>query len=309
MKVSRDLRILSLLPASTEMICLLGLENNLVGISHNCDWPFSIRHLPRVTSTSINNSMSSTEINKKVMQSKHKGLSIFHIDEKLLDTLHPSLIITQELCPVCATSLRQVKSLECFVHDDSTVISLEPDSITGIFDNILTIGKYTDKKSIATEKVGQLKDRLEALQKKIKKATKRKPTVAVIEWLDPLMTAAHWVPDMIHRADGEMLLAKNGERSRQITWNEIIEINPDILIIAPCGFDIAKTKEEMLTILNNDMYQNLPAVKNKKTYYIDGNAYLTRPGPRVVDGIEIFAEVLYPEIFKRTYSIDAWQKL
>jgi iron complex transport system substrate-binding protein len=299
------MKIVSLLPAATEMVCLLGLEKNLVGISDDNDYPASILKLPKITASTITNSLSSLEIDKRVKAAKHRGSSVFHIDQTLLAKLAPDLIFTQELCPVCAPAFTDVEKAARKVLTNAKIISFEPHTINDIFENIREVAKATQTSSL--KPIKSLKSRLSIVSKKIVSVTK--PSVLIIEWLDPLMIAGHWVPEMVERAGGKMLIAKKQEPSQYIVWDDLLRLNPDIIIIAPCGFDIKRTVDEIGLITNKKGFKNLKAVKNKQVFLIDGNAYLTRPGPRIVDGVEILAEIFHPHIFFRKYPASSWQTM
>ena len=275
------MRILSLLPAATEMVYSLGLEKYLV-------------EDPKITSSPISNAMTSLEIDMAVKKLGHRGNGVFHIDQQKLKQLKPDLILTQELCEVCAVSFNQVKKSARILDSNVKIISLEPESVEDILENILLIGETTGSRQQARKVIKNLKNRLKIIDLRLKNL-KNKPKVLVIEWLDPLMVAGHWVPQMVEMAGGEMLITKRGEKSRRINQAQL-KINPDIVIIAPCGFDIKRTIKEKHLIRKNF----------SKVYLMDGDSYLTRPGPRIVDGIEILSEILYPEIFSRKHSKVDW---
>ncbi len=287
------------------MICLLGLESSLVGISDDNDYPESVLKLPKITTTTISSDLSSLEIDKKVKAAKHRGSSVFHIDRKLLAELAPDLILTQELCPVCAPAFTDVEKTARQVLKDTKIISLEPHTIDDIFDNIKEIAKTT--KTSPVKSIKSLQSRLSKVFQKIKGS--KKPSVLIIEWFDPLMVAGHWVPEMVERAGGTMLIAKKKEPSQYIVWDEVLKLDPDIIIIAPCGFGINRTRDEISLITNKKGFKSLKAYQNKQIFLVDGNAYLTRPGPRIIDGVEILAEIFHPNIFPRTYPSSSWQQL
>lgn len=296
---------MSLLPAATEMVCLLGLEKSLVGISDDNDYPESVLKLPKITTTTISNNLSSLEIDKKVKAAKHRGSSVFHIDRKLLADLSPDLILTQELCPVCAPAFTDVEKTARQVLSSTKIISLEPHTIDDIFENIKEVAHATQT---SPEKfIKSLRSRLSTVSKKIISATK--PSVLIIEWLDPLMIAGHWVPEMVEKAGGKMLIAKKKEPSQYIEWEDVLRLDPDVIVFAPCGFGISRTLDEISLIINKKGFKSLKAYQNKQIFLVDGNAYLTRPGPRIVDGVEILAEIFHPDIFSRTYLSSSWQRL
>ena len=271
----KSLRILSLLPAATEIVYLLGLEKYLVDDS-------------KITSSAISNAMTSLEIDMAVKRLGHKGNGVFHIDQQKLKQLKPDLILTQELCEVCAVGFNQVKKAARVLDGKVKIISLEPESVEDILENILLVGEVTGYRLQAQKAAKKLKDRIKNIELRVKNK-KSKQRVLVVEWLDPLMVAGHWVPQMVEMAGGQMLITKRGEKSRRINQAQL-PINPDIVIIAPCGFDIDRTLKE------KELIQKIVKLFNAKVYLMDGNAYLTRPGPRVIDGIEILANILHPNL-------------
>lgn len=318
----KSLRILSLLPAATEIIYLLGLEKYLVGVSHECDWPPEVKKKPKVTYSEVTNAMSSREIDKRVKNLVHKGPGVFHIKEGVLKKLRPNLILTQELCEVCALTpfvilrsgvTKDLKfkraesrdSSRIARNDNFTLISLEPESVEDILQNILLIGELSGKNKESSTIVNKLKKRLEKLNSRFLIHNSPRPKVLVIEWLDPIMVAGHWVPQMVKLAGGINLISKTGEKSKRIKVHQIIASRPDILVISPCGFDIDRGLKERFMI--NDLRL---MIGNKKTkfYLVDGNSYMTRPGPRIIDGIEILSEIIHPEIYPRRYTKRDWVK-
>jgi iron complex transport system substrate-binding protein len=300
------MKIISLLPAATEIVYLLGLQKSLVGISFDSDFPASIVGLPKVSSTVIPPDLSSKAIDRLVRKSKHQGQSIFHIDEKLLTELQPDIILTQELCPVCAPSFSNVQKAARILHADTMIISLEPHSISDVFMNMRTVAEYTGSREKAERIIGLLQKRLDTVQSKVS-SIKIKPTVAVIEWFDPIMIAAHWVPEMVELAGGDNLFAKPGEKSREIEWEKIVTADPEVIILAPCGFSIERAEKEINLFTKRKGFKNVRALKSKNIYYVDGNAYMTRPGPRIIDGVEILTEILHPEVFERKYNNIDWR--
>ncbi len=281
------LRIISLIPSATEIIYLLGLEKYLVGISNDSDYPSQTKHLPKVSFKTVNQDLSSLEIDKEVKSSLHKGRSLFHLDESLLKKLKPTLILTQELCKVCAIPFSEVKKASRILDGETRIISLEPESIEDIMENIFDVGKVTNSLEKAQVEVNKLKHRLSQLPK----PTQKIPTVIIIEWMDPIMTPGHWVPEMVELAGGSLLLSKKFGRSEYVEWEEIVKANPDYLIFAPCGFTVRKTKEEFKSFKEKYDLSKLKAYKNGNIHILDGDAYFTRSGPRVVKGIEILSEL------------------
>lgn len=289
------------------MVYLLGVEKSLVGISRDSDFPKEVQKIPKLTQSIISNKLSSGEIDRVVKLYKHKGQSVFHINKKLLKKLNPSLILTQELCPVCAPSFTDARKACKILKTSYSLVSLEPHTVDDIFENIKTIGEYTNSQDTAKQKIINLKKRINNIKIKIK--TAKRPSVLIVEWLNPIMASGHWVPQMIELAGGRSLISKVGEKSRRVLWSDVPLNDPDILIIAPCGFDIKRTKKEINLITKRSGFKNLKAYNNKNIYLVDGDSFLTRPGPRIVDGIEILAEIFHPNIFKRKYPKIAWENL
>jgi len=293
-----SLRILSLLPAATEIVYLLGLEKYLVGVSDE------------VTSSPVSNKMSSGEINRLVGKLIHQGPGVFHIKKDQLKKLKPDLIITQELCQVCAIPFTQVQKAARILDGQVKIVSLEPESVSDILDNIRVVGEFGGKKEEANRVIRQLKERLDKIKRKIAtppsvaRNDRKVPKVLVIEWLDPVMVAGHWVPEMVGLAGGKMMLTKTGEKSRRINLAQK-PVNPDIVIISPCGFDIKRILQEKKLILS--IVREIREVRGG-VYLVDGNSYMTRPGPRIVDGIEILSEIIHPEIFPKKHSENDWRE-
>lgn len=272
-----SLRILSLLPAATDIIKLLGLEKNLVGTEKD------------LATSEISNEMGSSEIDRNVKASIHRGVGVFHIDQEKLKKLKPNIILTQELCRVCAIGFTEVRKAARILDGDVKIVSLEPESVEDILENIQLVGESSGKSQESRKIVEYLRKRLKILDSRLLTLV-TKPRVLVIEWLDPVMVAGHWVPQMVEFAGGKMLVTKPAERSRRIKLEQMRE-RPDIVVIAPCGFDIERIRKEK-ELLNRVIRD----IGNVRVFLMDGNAYMTRPGPRIVDGVEILAEILHPEI-------------
>lgn len=281
-----SLRILSLLPAATEIVYLLGLEKYLIGVSHECDFPPQAKKKPKVTTSLVSNSMrSSREIDERVKKIGHRGPGVFHIKDEVLKKLRPNLILTQELCEICAIGFNEVKKAARVLDSDVKIISLEPETVEDILENIRLVGEICGEEKEAIRVVRGLKKRL---LRYARNDGGRKPRILVIEWLDPIMAAGHWVPEMVELAGGLNLITKPGQKSKNIKLNQIKTSNPDILIISPCGFDIERTRKEIQLV-----DRIVREVREVRVELMDGNAYMTRPGPRVVDGIEQLYDIIY----------------
>src|SRR5260370_23385808 len=291
------MRIVSLLPSSTEIMCALGLEDALVGITHECDYPPSVAGKLRLTSSHISHeTMSSAEIDHAVRSQLDGHGLIYHLDEARLRELKPDLILTQELCEVCAVSYKTVERAARMFEAEVTVVSLEPNTIADIFDNIRTVGKLAGRESEADDLIRSLSARLDRI---IKKTTtiERRPRTLMLQCLEPPFAPGHWVPEQVAIAGGDHAFGKAGQRSVTTTAEEIREYAPEVIVLIPCGF----YKEDILRQLPSarlpEGWNDLPAVRRGEVWATDATSYFRRPGPRVVEGVEILARILHPEIF------------
>jgi len=289
------MRIVSLLPSSTEIVYELGLGADLIGVSHDCDYPPEVKEKMCLTSIDIDPAKaSSAAVNEWVSGRVHSGTSIYHIDPAALKKANPDLILTQELCEVCAPSFTEVKSACKILDGDRKIISLEPTSLDHILDSILTVGKATGKEAKAEQLVRSMRDRIKKIEDLLSNANSC-PEVACLEWLDPIFSAGHWVPEMISKARGIDRLTRSSRPSLRIEWDQILEYNPATVILMPCGFNLEKTIQEANSITRYSGWERLRAVQNHQVFAVNGTAYFNRPGPRIVDGIAILAEILHPE--------------
>ena len=301
------MKIASLLPSSTEILCALGLEDEIVGITHECDFPASISGKPHLTASRISHeTMSSAEIDHAVRSQLDGHGSIYDLDAELLENLKPDLIVTQELCDVCAVSYKTVERAARIYAADAKVVSLEPNTLADIFDNIKTVGKLTNKTEKAEEVVESLQNRLDNVQQKIKDhyetqnselITHNSKKCFMLEWLEPPFAPGHWVPEQVEIAGGIALLGEAGERSVTTTYQAIYESKPDVLVLIPCGY----YTEDILRQLPNTTFpanfREIPAIENGEVWALDATSYFSRPAPRVVDGVEILAKIFHPQIF------------
>ncbi|MEZ5306297.1 MAG: cobalamin-binding protein [Pyrinomonadaceae bacterium] len=285
-------RIVSLLPSATEILCALGLEGSIIAVTHECDHPAGIEKLPHITSSRLDGStMSCAEIDHAVRSQLQGHGSIYNLDEKLLEELKPDLIVTQELCEVCAVNYQMVKASARTFAADARILSLEPMDIAGILENIQTVGEFCDVPGRATEVVAELTERVELLRSGAAGKTKR-PGVFMLEWLDPPFSPGHWVPEQVELAGGYPLLGKNGQKSVVTTYEAIAESNPEFLMLIPCGFSVAEIKQRIVDTELPRFMETVDAVRNDNIWALNASAYFSRPGPRVVDGAEILKEIL-----------------
>lgn len=291
------MKIISLLPSATEIVCALGLENELVGVTHECDHPKGIDAKPHLTASRISHeSMSSVEIDHAVRSQLDGHGTLYDLNTDLLASLSPDLIITQELCDVCAVSYKIVSKAAKTYTADATVVSLEPTTIDDIFETIITVGKLTGKEEEADKVVSDLSDRLGAVWAKLEFVT-RKPKVMMLEWLEPPFAPGHWVPEQVETSGGICVMGQAGERSITTTYQVIRESEPDVLVMIPCGYREEDVLRQLPATKFPSNWRSIPAIMNGEVWTLDASAYFSRPGPRVVDGVEILAKILHPTIF------------
>ncbi|QTE35030.1 cobalamin-binding protein [Mucilaginibacter gossypii] len=301
-------KIVSLLPAATEIICALGLEKNLVGRSHECDFPASVKELPICTEANFPDGLSSADIDIKVKEILADALSVYTVKREQIKALSPDVVITQAQCEVCAVSLKDVEeALENYLDKQAQIISLQPNSLDDIFNDIVTVANALNVPAAGAELLESLQERVDIIKHKLK-FIDSKPTVACIEWLEPVMISGNWVPGLVNIAGGTPVLAQDGKHSPYIEWDEILQQDPEIIVVMPCGFSIERTMREINLLLDRPGFASLKAVKNDRFYIADGNQYFNRPSPRIVDSIEILAEIIRPKQFIFGYEGEGWIK-
>ena len=304
------MRIVSLLPSATEIVCALGLDEELVGVTHECDYPPEVAGKPVVTrSVHELSERSSLDIHRLVTASVHGGSSLYALDEIALAVASPDLILTQELCRVCAVSYREVNEVARAIDADITVVSLEPTSIEGIFNTITTVGAMASAEDAAVDLVESLRERLGAVEAHVqarRDGGHRAPRVVGLEWLDPPFAVGHWVPEQIRRAGGWDLLGSDGERSLETTWEAIEDVDPEMILVMPCGFHLTETVAEWADTPRPQGFGEIAAARRGQLFAVDGSAYFSRPGPRVIDGIELLAEVFDPDGFVDIAPFGSW---
>lgn len=301
-----ELRIISLLPGATESVAALGLTEALVGRSHECDYPPEVQQLPICTQPRLDSDRPSRDIDRDVKQLVKDALSIYQLDLDAIAHLQPTHIITQDRCDVCAVSLADVEAgLQQITGIQPQVISLQPMSFGEIWTDLERLAKafgVSPQPALAS-----LQQRRDACLEKTRNLPK--PTVIALEWLDPLMSAGNWLPELIEMAGGECLLAEPGQGSPYLSWDALTNTDPDVIVMMPCGFDLNRTRTEAATLQQHPDWKQLQAVKNNRVYVTDGNAYFNRPGPRLVDSVEIMAEILHPTQFNSVYQGQGWARL
>lgn len=285
------MRIVSLLPSATEILFAIGAGEEIVGVTHECDYPGEARRLPQLTSSALPQSGSSAEIDRHVRRSLHAGSSLYHLDADLLERLAPDLIVTQELCKVCAVSYDIVDRAAKRLRSDPRIISLEPSSLDDVFATMQVLGDLTNRRASADRVIAELRERVERLRTTDRAS---RPRVLVLEWTDPPMSAGHWTPGLVELGGGHPVLGHPGSNSRTLTWEEIAQSDPDDIIVGPCGYGMEQTRAAIHELDEHvAAWRALRAVRNVRVHAIDGNAYLNRPGPRLVDTAELIAQALH----------------
>ena len=299
-------RIVSLIASATEIVCALGFENELVGRSHECDYPLSVKSLPQLTSPKFKVEGTSAEIDGRVKSIVEESLSVYRVDAKALDELKPTHILTQSQCEVCAVSLKDVEQAVCRLTGSRPVIvSLEPNALEDVWADILRVGESLGARDRAERLVDQLGSRFDNVSQRTH-WLESNPGVAYIEWIEPLMAGGNWMPELIAIAGGVNLFGEAGKHSPWMTWEELVASDPAIIFVSPCGFDINRTLEEMHLLSDRPEWRSLKAVKNERVFVADGNQYFNRPGPRLAESLEILAEVIHPNVFHFGHEGTGW---
>ena len=289
------MRIVSLLPSATEILFALGFDHEIVGVSHECDYPARARTKTVVIHSRIPHGASPAEIDVLVREYVHRGESLYAVDAEVLEDLAPDLIITQDLCHVCAASPDDLATALARFDRRPEVLCLNPQDLGDVWRDILWVGEETFRGPQAEELVKQIGARLGAIEQRVSSAAER-PRVAFLEWLQPIYVGGHWVPEMIERAGGEDVFGSARTPSFRIAIEDVIEAAPEILLIAPCGYSAEQALDEYKSMAFPEAWQAIPAVRNGRVYALEANGYFSRPGPRLVTGIEALAKVLHPAL-------------
>lgn len=302
-------RIVSFLPSATEIACALGLEDSLVGITHECDYPPEVRTKPVVVRQALPiETMTQSEIDRAVAERMSAGLSLYEIDEQLLRDLAPDLILTQDLCQVCAPSGNEVTQVLKSLPKTPQILWMTPRNVAEIFDNVRDLGVAAGRTKEADKLVDEWQARIEALSQKTAAATSR-PRVFCMEWLDPLYASGHWVPELVAMAGGVDELGLKGGESVRVSWDAVTGWAPEVIAIMPCGFNLQQTVKQIWSVFGpegsragDSRFFDLPAVRNGRVYAVDANSYFARPGPRVIEGAELLAQLIHPDLFDHDLS-------
>ena len=299
-------RVVSLIGSATEILCALDARDLLVGRSHECDFPPEVTRLPSLTEPKFPVTGTSYEIDARVKAILQEGLSVYRVDAEKLQALRPDIIVTQDHCEVCAASLKDVEAALCAWSGRKVeIVSLKPDALADIWEDIAKVARALGRERQGERLVEQLKARMASIAEQSSEARTR-PRAAIIEWIDPLMAGGNWMPELVHMAGGENLFGVAGQPSPQLDWDQIVIADPDVVLVHPCGFDMARTLEEMPLLEHRPGWRELKAVQSGRIFVADGNQYFNRPGPRVVESLEILAEIFQPELFPSRYEGKGW---
>jgi iron complex transport system substrate-binding protein len=291
------MRIVSLLASATEIVSALGTESALVGRSHECDYPPSILHLPVCTESKIDASASSAAIDAQVKNALRAALSIYRVHTDMLDRLQPDLIITQAQCEVCAVSLKDVEdALSQSVRSRPRILSLNPNSLADVWRDIRSVAEALGIPEKGVELIADMQQWIRDVSARANNWG-RKPTVACIEWIEPMMAAGNWMPELVALAGGINLFGDAGKHSSWMAFDDLYRQDPDVIVVLPCGFDLRRTRQEMPALAAQPGWDRLHAVRNGRVHVCDGNAYFNRPGPRLVEALEMLAEAIQPAAF------------
>ncbi|MEY3259713.1 MAG: hypothetical protein RIT46_542 [Pseudomonadota bacterium] len=298
-------RIVSLLPSATEIAVALGCEGQLFGRSHECDFPPAVQALPVCTATKLAKGLASLEIENRVQAIVSQGLSCYEVDAPLLRSLRPDVILTQTACAVCAVTPRDLEeALSAWTGQAPTLLSFAPDRLVDVWGDLRAAGALLEVPDRAEAVIDQLQARLESIGRKTRLGAK--PTVAAIEWVEPLMAAGNWVPELIELAGGQSLFAAVGQHSPWLEWDQLCSADPEVIVLMPCGFTIERTVQDVLDLVKDPRWKGLSAVQRGAVYVVDGHHYFNRPGPRLVESAEILAEILHPDLFDFGHKGRGW---
>ena len=301
------LRIVSLIASASEMVASLGLSRYQVGRSHECDFPPEILALPICTSPAFPTDGSSAEIDQRVKQRVADALSVYEVSREMLDALQPTHVITQTQCRVCAVSLEDVeRALTGWVTSRPKLVALEPNSLADVWSDLRRVAAACGVAERGEQVIADLQEEMQATSARAG-ASPLRPRVACIEWHEPLMAAGNWVPELVEMAGAVNLFGEAGAHSPWMTWQQLADADPDVIITMPCGFDLNRTSEEMYWLTDRPEWRKLRAVETGQVYLADGNQYFNRPGPRLVESLRILAEILHPEAFEPTLEGVAWR--
>ena len=290
------MRICSTMPGATEILFSLGLGDEVTGVSFECDYPEAAKRKPLlVTSVVDYRHIRSDQIDRLVLDFLRRGQSLYQVDLEVLREAQPDLIVTQDLCDICAVTVSDVRSAIQELTKPPRLVGLHPHSLDDLLQGIQQVGQATQREQAASQLVGELRMRIDMVRSKTGQVTAR-PRVVCLEWLKPLMAAGHWVPEMVEAAGGEAGLTKAAQPAVYVTWEQVRAYQPEVLLLMPCGFSVSRALQEVELVTQLEGWLTLPAVRNRRVFVLDGSAYFNRPGPRLVTGLEILGTLLHPEL-------------
>lgn len=301
-------RIVSLIASSTEIVSALGFESSLVGRSHECDYPAAVIDLPVCTEPKFDPHGTSLEIDERVKAILRDALSVYRVRTEALEELRPDVIVTQSQCEVCAVSLKDVELAVCeLVGSRARIVSLEPNSLADVYADVRRVASALRAEARGEALVGSMRARM-AETSRTARARDERPTVACVEWIEPLMAAGNWVPELVEMAGGVNLFGTAGEHAPWMRWEELVAADPDAIVVMPCGFDVERSLAELPALAGRPEWAELRAVRDRRVFVTDGNQYFNRPGPRLVESLEILAEILHPTL-PRAHEGVGWRRL
>jgi iron complex transport system substrate-binding protein len=303
--ILRPLRICSLLPSATEIVCALGAEDQLVGVTHECDFPPSVAFLPKLTRSNIPSNFTSAQIDAAVTSSLESSGSLYELDLSALEEARPDLVITQRLCDVCAVPYNRVQDAAENLSSHPRVLNLEPSSLADILDCIRSVGDAIGRRASADALVVSLQRRIEAVRSKAQNVVRR-PRVFCMEWVDPPFCGGHWMKELVDFAGGNDEIAADRRPSRRIEWQRVLDFSPEVIVLTCCGFDLRRCAAEADVLATFRRVDEFPAAKSGRIFATDGSAYFSRPGPRIVESLEILAHLVHPELFAAPDLPDAF---
>jgi iron complex transport system substrate-binding protein len=301
-------RIVSLLPSATEIVCELGLGDSLVGVTHECDYPAFVLGLPKVTRTLIPHDASSREIDALVRERLKTQRALYTLDLPVLERLRPDLIVTQALCDVCAVAEAEVTAAACSLPGRPRVVNLEPMCLAEVFECIRLVGEAAGVPNCAAAVIASLQSRVEAVRSRAEQIRHR-PRVLLLEWIDPPFSSGHWSPELVRLAGGYEGIGREAQPSRTLRWEDVVHFDPEVLVIACCGFTTERTLQDLPILEAYPGFADLTCTRSGRVYVTDGNAYFSRPGPRLVDSLEILANALHPENHPLSTGLPAAHRL
>ncbi len=300
------MRIVSLIASGTEIISALGFQDALVGRSHECDYPPQVHSLPACSEPKLDVHGTSLQIDERVKAIVRESLSVYRVDAQRLKALQPDVIVTQDHCEVCAVSLKDVEQAVCdWFGSRVKIVTLRPNALCDVWQDIRKVADALGVSARAEDLIRRCQDRMAAISQKAKGLAR--PSVACIEWIEPLMCAGNWVPELVHMAGGQDTLGTPGQHSPWMNWEQLQKADPDVIIVMPCGWDIERAGQEMPVLMQHEGWARLKAVAQNQVYLTDGNQYFNRPGPRLVESLEILAEILHPASYSFGHRPRGWQ--